>query len=250
MDLIQAIILGIVQGITEWFPISSSGHLVLIQNLLNIQVPLLFDVILHFGSLLVILFFYRKEILDLIKGVIKGDKYSTRFTIMLITASIPIAFVGYFFNAQIKAIFNNTTTVGISLLITAIILYMSKFNNNKKKLSYLNTFIIGLVQALAIFPGISRSGSTISIGLLQGIKREEAVKFSLLLSVPAILGANFLEFQNISSISNPTSLIVATLTTIIIGYFSLNLLIKIIYKNKLHYFSIYCALLGILVLIL
>ncbi|MBN2423337.1 undecaprenyl-diphosphatase UppP [Candidatus Woesearchaeota archaeon] len=249
VSVFEAIILGIVQGITEWLPISSSGHLVLMQNLMNTDVPVVFDVVLHFGSLFVILLVFWKRIIALIKGLLKKDKKSINLVLMLLFASIPIAVIGVFLNDLIKSIFNNNLTVGISLLITSALLFLSRFPKNKtKKLDFKNTFLIGIAQALAILPGVSRSGATISAGLIQSVKREDAAEFSFLLAIPAIIGATVFEMKNLSQISNFTPLIISTLTTIIAGYFSLRLLLRIIKEKKFSWFSLYCLILGIIII--
>ena len=249
ITIIEAIILGIVQGITEWFPISSSGHLVILQNLLGITEPIIFDVMLHFGSLIVLLIVFWKDLIEILKGLLKLDKYYINYVLMLGIASIPIAVIGLFFNDFIKGIFNSTKVVGVSLLITALVLFLSRYPEKKtKKLTFLNTIFMGIAQALAILPGVSRSGSTISLGLIQGIKREEAAKFSFLLAIPAILGANLLELRNISQISNLGTLFISIITVIIVGYLSLNFLLKLIKKNKFSYFGWYCLVLGLIVI--
>lgn len=247
--LLEAIILGLVQGITEWLPISSSGHLVLAQHLLEVEEPVVFDVVLHFGSVLVIFLVFWKDILKIIRGFFKGEEYAKKFVAMLVIASVPIGFIGYFFNEPIKGTFESTKVVGISLLITAVLLFLSKFPKEKKKeLTWKNTIAMGLFQALAILPGVSRSGSTISSGLFFGVKREEAAKFSFLLAIPAILGANVLEISNVSQVSELGPLIIATVVTVISGFLSLKLLLKIIKNNYFHHFGWYCLGVGFLVL--
>ncbi|MBD3354983.1 hypothetical protein GF361_03280 [Candidatus Woesearchaeota archaeon] len=250
VSILQAIILGIVQGITEWLPISSSGHLVLFQKLFGIQPPVLFDIILHIGSLIVVFIVFWKDIVKLAKGLIKKEKASWIYLSKLLIASIPIALVGFFLNGFIKSIFHSTKTVGFSLLFTALLLYISKYPKKKNRsITFKNTFIMGIFQSLAILPGVSRSGSTISAGLLQGAKRQETARFSFLLFIPAILGATVMEITTLSQINgNLTALIIGTVFAIIAGVLSLKLLLKIINKNKFQYFSIYCLILGIILL--
>ncbi|MEM2131441.1 MAG: undecaprenyl-diphosphate phosphatase [Candidatus Woesearchaeota archaeon] len=250
MNLIEAIILGIIQGITEWLPISSSGHLVLFQSIFKIRQPLIFDVLLHFGSLLVILFVFRKEILELIAGVLKREKKYLQLTIMLVLATIPIVLVGYFLKDYIESAFSNLSFVGFAWIFTSIILFLSKYPKIKdKKLNFLNSFFMGISQAIAILPGVSRSGITISTGLMQGIKQEEAAKFSFLMAIPPILGATLLEIKNINQIENLSYALIGVLFSMISGYLSLKFLLKIIKTNKFSYFSIYCFVLGLIVLI-
>jgi undecaprenyl-diphosphatase len=248
ISILEAIILGIVQGITEWLPISSSGHLVLLQNFFNIQPPLIFDIMLHIGSLFVILIVFYKDIKKLILGVLKGDKKQIKLFLLLIVATIPIALIGFFLNDLIKNIFNDLRTVGFSLIITSLLLFSTKIKRKKRKLNIKNTFLIGIAQGLAILPGISRSGATISLGLIQGIEKKEIITLSFLMFIPAILGALLLEINNVSQINNITPLIIGTLTAIVTGFFSLRFLIKIIKKNKFHNFGYYCLGLGIIIL--
>ncbi|MBS3168064.1 undecaprenyl-diphosphate phosphatase [Candidatus Woesearchaeota archaeon] len=248
-EILQAIVLGLIQGITEWLPISSSGHLVLFQHLFNIEQPIIFDIFLHLGSLIVVLIIFWQDIKNLIIGLIKKDKNSIKLTLQLIIATIPIALVGFFLNDLIKSIFKDIRTVGFSLLFTALLLFLSKYPLIKNKsLNYKNTLIIGLLQSLAILPGVSRSGTTISTGLIQGVKGEKAAKFAFLLFIPAILGATILEARNITKITNFTPLIISTIVVVISGYFSLRLLLFIIKKRKFSYFAWYCLILGLVTL--
>ncbi|MBS3169566.1 undecaprenyl-diphosphate phosphatase [Candidatus Woesearchaeota archaeon] len=248
-SILQAIIMGIVQGITEWLPISSSGHLVLFQKLFGISPPLVFDIVLHLGSLLVVLLVFRKDLLRLIKGLIQREKTSWNYFFWLIAASVPIALVGFFLNDLIKQAFDSLLVVGFSFLFTALLLLLSKYPQQKtRKLSLPAIIAVGCVQALAILPGVSRSGSTISIGLLQGVKPEEAARFSFLLFIPAILGAMLVELPNINQLPNLTTLLIGTAVTILVGYFSLRLLLKILKQQKFYYFGWYCLVMGVITL--
>jgi undecaprenyl-diphosphatase len=249
MELFQIIILSIVQGITEWLPISSSGHLILFQQFFNMEVPIYFDILLHFATLIVIFLVFYKDIIKIIKALIKldfQDEYG-KLALYLIIGSVPIAIIGLVFKDLLLSLFSNTKVVGVGLLTTALFLISTKFFEGKKKLSFFPAIIIGIAQALAIIPGISRSGSTISTSLLLGIRKELAVKFSFLLSVPAILGATILEYT-------PTAItkeaLLGVFLTIIVGYISLKLTIKLVLNKKFHYFSIYCLILGLLLIII
>tara|TARA_Y100000310_G_C20687341_1_gene819939 strand:- start:1467 stop:2216 length:750 start_codon:yes stop_codon:yes gene_type:complete len=249
MELFEIVILSIVQGITEWLPISSSGHLVIFQQFFNMEVPIYFDILLHFATLIVIFLVFYKDIIKILKALIKldfKDEYG-KLALYLIIGSIPIAIIGLVFKDFLLSLFTNTKVVGVGLLTTALFLISTKFFEGKKKLSTFPAIVIGIAQALAIIPGVSRSGSTISTSLLLGIRKELAVKFSFLLSVPAILGATILEYT-------PTTItkeaILGVLLTIIVGYISLKLTIKLVLNKKFHYFSIYCLVLGILLLII
>lgn len=260
MEIFQAIILGIIQGITEWLPISSSGHLVLAQQFFGLTVPLIFDILLHLGSLIVILIFFRKEIKELIIGLIKWQKKQVAITLYLLIGTIPIALVGYFLQDKIAIAFQSLTMVGVGLLFTSLLLFLSRFRINKKteerkspnkqKITWQKALVMGLFQSIALIPGVSRSGSTISSGLILGIKREEAARFSFLLFIPAIIGALILELPNFVLTESINIYIIGTVVSAIVGFFSLGLLMRIIKNNKFHWFSIYCFILGIIILII
>lgn len=250
MNLFEVIFLGVIQGITEWLPISSSGHLVLFQSIFGFKQPIIFDVLLHFGSLLVILFVFRKEILELILGVLNREKKYLKIAFMLIIATIPIVFVGFFFNDLIENSFSSLKVVGFSLIFTSIVLFMSKYPKIKNKnINFFNSFFMGIAQALAILPGVSRSGITISTALIQGIKQEEAARFSFLMAIPPILGATLLEIKNIEQIENLNYALIGVFFSIVSGYLSLKFLLRIIKTNKFSYFSVYCFVLGFFILI-
>ncbi|MBI2498820.1 undecaprenyl-diphosphate phosphatase [Candidatus Woesearchaeota archaeon] len=249
MRIIEAIILGIVQGITEWLPISSSGHLVLLQNLFKIEQPVIFDLILHLGSLLVVLIVFREDIKKLVIGVFRKEKEYINLLFKIIIATIPIALVGFLLKEFIEKIFNDLRVVGFSFLFTSILLFLSKYPKVKdKELNYKNSFIIGLVQVLALLPGLSRSGSTISAGLMQGVKNEEIAKFSFLLFIPAILGATSLEIKNVNLIDGIFPLVIGVLTVVIVGFISLKLLLYIVKNSKIYLFGYYCLFLGLITL--
>lgn len=245
----EAIILGIVQGITEWLPISSSGHLVLIQNLLGMEPSIAFDIMLHIGSLLVIFFVFWKDIFEIIHGVIRLDRKYLTLMMMYIAATIPIAVVGFFFRNQIESVFHDLRTVGFSLLFTSALLFFSRYPKKKTgSMSFRNAIGMGIAQSIAILPGVSRSGSTISAALMMGVKQEDAARFSFIMVIPAILGAAILELDGIGQMTDIGAMIAGTITTMIVGFFSLKLLLKIIKGNKFSYFGIYCFVLGLITL--
>ncbi len=247
----QALILGIVQGITEWLPISSSGHLVLFQKLFGISPPVAFNVFLHLGSFIVVLIVFRKDIKSLLIGVLKKDTDCINFFIWIIIASLPIAFVGLFFNDFIKSIFYNVRIVGISLIFTSMILFLSKYPQVKNEnLNLRKAIIIGAMQAITIIPGISRSGITISTGLIQRVEGKESARFSFLLFIPVIIGATIVEGRDLDNITNIGALLFGMVITVIVGFFSLKLLLKVIEQQKFNYFGYYCLVLGLIVLYL
>ncbi|MDP3989968.1 MAG: undecaprenyl-diphosphate phosphatase [archaeon] len=251
ISFFQGAFLGLIQGVTEWFPISSSGHLVLFQQLFGITKSVALDIVLHLASLIVVLIVLRQDIIKLVKGVYNKDKYFLNYFLWLVIASIPIAFVGFFFNGYIKQTFDNPLVVGISFLFTGLLLLLSKYPLKKtKSLSFLSTLIMGIGQAIAILPGVSRSGTTISLGLLQGRKREDVARFSFLLFIPAIVGASILEISSLRTLTDIPVVLFSAGVTILTGLISLRLLLKIIKNKKFYYFGWYCLVMGLIVLIL
>ncbi|MBT3323837.1 undecaprenyl-diphosphate phosphatase [archaeon] len=249
MELLDIILLSLIQGLTEWLPISSSGHLVLAQELFNMQVPIYYDILLHFATLIVILLVFYKDIYKIIKELLKlnfKNEYA-KLGIYIIIASIPTAIIGFTFKDLFLSFYTNINAVAISLLITGLILLSTKFFHGKRKLTTFDSILIGVAQGLAIIPGISRSGSTISTSLILGIRKELAIKFSFLLAIPAILGATILEY---TPAAINLEILLGIFITIITGYLSLKLTINLILKDKFHYFSIYCFILGIIILII
>jgi len=250
LNLIEAIILGVIQGITEWLPISSTAHLEIVKKLLKVELPILFDVFLHLGTLIVLILIFNKEIKQIIKSIIKLDYKSEHFKLFqfLILGSIPITVIGLLFYKNVELAFTNSKVIGYALIINGIILFLTKFINKNKPINKLDSLIIGFSQAIAIIPGISRSGITISTGLLKGINKTQITTFSFLLSIPAILGATILELKNITYIPIIPTL-VGTLTSMISGYIALKLIIKLIKEQKFYKFSYYSIIMGILVLL-
>lgn len=249
--ILEAIILGIVQGVTEWLPVSSSGHLVLFQHFFKVEQPLILDLFLHLGSLAVVFFVFRTDLKKLISGIMRGEKFYLQYFFYIILATIPIGIVGFFFKDVVEAAFGSIKVVGYSLLFTALMLFFSKYPRQKERsLTWKYGLIIGLGQAIAILPGVSRSGTTISTALMQGIKQEEAARFSFLLFIPAILGATVLELTsiNLSSIENIPAIMAGVITTIIVGFFSLKLLLRIVHHKQFSSFAWYCLGLGILII--
>lgn len=254
-ELIEAVFLGVVQGITEWLPISSSGHLVIVKNFLGTEPSVASDIILHLGSLLVILFVFRKKIMSLIKGVFEFDKDSFQYILMLAVATIPIAIVGLVFNDIIKGAFDNILFVGGALVFTSIMLFMTKLDNNDgsrgaNELDFKNTLLIGLMQSLAILPGVSRSAMTISTGMIQGVKKKDLAEFAFLLFIPAILGAIVLEIDSVKMIENVGLISVSFISTIITGYLSLKFLLKVIKNKNFGCFGWYTLNIGVLLIVI
>ena len=268
MGYIEAIVLGLVQGLSEFLPISSSGHLALLQNLFEINEDkvIFFAVLLHIGTLVSIFVVYYKDIYALIKELFllfkdiftgKGLRIEERpirkLGIMIIISSIPTAIMGLLFSDYIDKIFGSITVIAVCWIITGfILLFSEKLKNNKKEIEgmkYRNAIFIGICQGLAIMPGISRSGSTIVGSLVTGLKREFAVEFAFLISIPAILGSAILEFPKaIKAGIEPSTIgpmIVGFLVAAISGYFAITTMIKIVSKHKMRYFSYYVWIIGL-----
>lgn len=260
MSLIKIVILGIIQGITEFFPISSSGHLVLAQNLLGLKDPqLLVDVMLHFGTVISLLIFLRKEIAEIFISLIQFFKNPTVKTkdpnivlvFSLVLASVPTFLIGYFFSRSLESLFESPKAVSFALMMTALFLFFTKFAQKKKVKIPWHPFIIGVLQGTAIVPGFSRSGLTIGGALFLGWERKKAARFSFLLSIPAILGASLFQLQkSVVSIQPWGIIIIGVLVSALVGYFSLVFLVKIINRGKFYLFSFYCAVIAVLGIIL
>ena len=237
--MIEYLLLGIVQGITEWLPVSSSGHLVIFEQLFNIKVDLFFNIILHFGTLLVLLLFFWKDIM----------KISRKYVLYIITGSIITGAIGFIFYDILKSFFESLFVVSLGLIFTSIILFSTKRYNGKSKLNLIDSIFIGLAQGIAIIPGVSRSGMTISTGLFRNVNKEEVFKFSFLLSMPAIFGALIYEGSK-AGFSFNINYLIGFIASIIIGYLSLNFFKDVVKKRKLHYFGYYCLIVGVIMLII
>lgn len=256
MDIIDSIILGIIQGLTEFLPVSSSGHLELGKAILgDNSVPkesLLFSVVLHFATALSTMVVFRKDILSLIKGALKFKwNDDLQFICKIAFSMIPAVFVGLFFEKELEALFgSNILLVGLMLIVTAVLLFLAdKAKDTNKKVSFKNAFIIGISQAIALLPGISRSGATISTSVLLGNDKTKAARFSFLMVVPLIFGkiAKDLVSGDISVESqNITALSMGFITAFVSGLFACTWMIALVKKSKLTYFAIYCVIVGLI----
>jgi undecaprenyl-diphosphatase len=260
MDLIDSIILGIVQGLTEFLPVSSSGHLELGKAILGDEsVPeesLLFTVVLHFATALSTIVIFRKDIWDILKGLLSFKwNEDTQFTFKIIISMIPAAFIGFTYESELASLFDgNIKLVGFMLILTALLLYLAdKAKNTNKKVSFKNAFVIGVAQAIALLPGVSRSGATISTSVLLGNDKSRAARFSFLMVVPLILGKiakDILSGDLSMESDNITALSVGFLAAFVSGLFACTWMIKIVKQSKLTYFSIYCLVVGIVAIII
>jgi undecaprenyl-diphosphatase len=252
VTVVESLILAIIQGLTEWLPVSSSGHLVIAQQFLGLNPPLIFDLMLHVGTLIVVLFVFRKTVADILKALAKGDlkRESGKLASYLVVGSVPIALVGVLLRDTIEQLFSSLTAVGISLLFTASVLLISEKRLGNNKIGLLDSILVGAAQAVAIIPGVSRSGLTVSTGLLRKIDKQTAFRFSFLLSAPAILGATVFELKDVATANLELApIVVGTVVSMIVGYLSLKLLERVIMKEKFHVFAYYCAVVGAAVLV-
>jgi undecaprenyl-diphosphatase len=277
MEPIQAIVLGIIQGLTEFLPVSSSGHLVIFQHLFQITAPVAsFDIYVHLGTLFVVIIFFRKDLMAMLTALIKsisslckqntssasinnskdtGSK-ELKLAFLIVAGSIPTGIIGIFFYKIADKLFSSILLVGFMLLITGILLWLTRIpkQNNKgiDKFSASAAIIIGLVQGTAIMPGISRSGSTIAVGLLLGLDKQIAARYSFLLSIPAICGATVLDlFSTHTSPMIPAHIsLIGMCSSFIVGYFALSLLMYLVKNGRMYVFSPYCFLAGGIALLL
>lgn len=248
--IIKSIVLGIIQGLTEFLPVSSSGHLAVLESHFGIDEPVVLATFLHLGTFLATVVFFARPITGLVKGVLKGEKQSINYTLSIIIGSVPIVVFALLLKKQIEQTFNNITLIGIFLGITGLVLIMTMvFKKYNKRINIISALIIGFAQIFATFPGISRSGITISAGLFSKVSPEEAFKFSFLLSLPAILGANILELITVTTIDNPSSIFLGMLCSFVFGLIALRVLRQLVNKY-FHIFGIYCLVISIIILLL
>jgi undecaprenyl-diphosphatase len=258
MNIIESILLGAVQGLTEFLPVSSSGHLVLFQKILGISTPVLFfDTLLHGGTLIAVLAVLRKEIWSILKRPIQP------LTAYLVLGTLPAVAVALVFDDTIEAAFESGAFLGFAFLITSFFLALAEILSKRTvaprqqgKMTWLDSLVIGIFQAIAIVPGVSRSGSTLSASLGRGLARDFAARFSFLLSIPAILGALVLQIKDLAGSGGSAglgdiglaSVIAGTLSAALVGFFAITFMLKIVRERSLWGFSLYTGLLGLLVL--
>lgn len=252
MDIIQALILGTIQGITEWLPISSSGHLAITHKLIGIDASAAFDVTLHFGTLLAVAAIYYRDFLEMIKATIRLNFKSPagKMAVNLVIATIPAAVIGYLFNDFFESLFSSMLIVGIALLLTGALLLLASMTRGRNEVGIKEAVIIGFAQVASIVPGISRSGSTMSAGMLSGVDKNKALQFSFLMSFPITLGAAIFELKDSGLLDldfMPT--IIGITAAFITGYLSIKLLVTVVKQSKLQYFAYYCFAAGLLVIL-
>ncbi|WP_107037231.1 undecaprenyl-diphosphate phosphatase [Brumimicrobium mesophilum] len=259
MEILEAIILGIVQGLTEFLPVSSSGHLEIVKAIFGNEdvgeLSMMTTVVLHFATALSTLVVFRKDVADILKGLFQFKiNDELMFSLKIILSMIPAAFVGFFFDDLIDSFFHSQILlVGFMLLITGLLLFLAdKAKNTNKDVSFKNAFIIGISQAIAILPGISRSGATIGTSVLLGIDREKSARFSFLMVVPLIFGKIAKDLldggfagDNVPVVSLSLGFVAAFVT----GLIACTWMISIVKKSKLTYFSYYCFIVGTIAII-
>jgi undecaprenyl-diphosphatase len=258
-QLIITIILGLIQGFAEWLPISSTAHLRVAEHFLGFSATPLFNVFLHVGTLGVVVFYFRHDIKVILTSLAHRDFHSEygRFIPLIVVASIPTGIIGVLYDLYLGDPYQTILIIGVTFLFGAVLLFSSKFGKETKtQISYREAVVMGTAQGAASFPGLSRSGSTISAGLLQGVKREMVFKFSFLLSIPAIIGdlaveayherGSFSQGVGVSSLD----LLVGLVFTVLAGYLAIVLVKKLVLSKRFHYFAAYTFALGMALIIL
>jgi undecaprenyl-diphosphatase len=271
MEPLPAITLGIIQGLTEFLPISSSGHLVIFQHLFGMEEPeLFFDICVHIGTLVAVIIYFWKDLWSIITALSKRavpfllrkasfkDTYKDpdiKLAVLIVIGTVPTVIIGLLLKKISDQLFSSLIIVGCMLIITGIFLWSTRWIKKQSKginrFSVKDSVIIGIIQGLAIAPGISRSGSTIAVGLFLGLSRETAAKYSFLLSIPAIIGAMVLILKDLTggAVVQTNAVVLGGVTSCIVGYCSLKFLVFIVKKGQMHLFAPYCWLVGSLAII-
>lgn len=265
MTLLQGILLGVVQGLTEFLPVSSSGHLALFSTIMDLPSDILFTVVVHLGTLLAVCIAFRKDIVLLLKGLtgLALDGFRTReipsrrLVVLLVIATLPLV-IGALLNDTVEAMFDSTLFVGCALMVTAGVLFVADRRGGGSKTARDarpgDAAIVGLAQLCALFPGISRSGSTMCAGLLTGFDRDFAVRFAFLLSIPAVAGSFVFKLPDLLEAglqaASPTPYIAGFIASVISGYLAIRLVRLLMRNDSFRYFSYYCAFVGVLTIVL
>ncbi|MBI5788982.1 MAG: undecaprenyl-diphosphatase UppP [Candidatus Schekmanbacteria bacterium] len=262
MSLFQSVFLGLIQGLTEFLPVSSSAHLVIVQHFLpGFKEPgLLYDILLHIGTTSAACIYFRKELKGIICSLLKFDDKSEemlnyrKLAYMVFLGSIPTAIIGLAFKNAFESMFGSPVDAAWQLLITAALLWMAdrapSARQHIKEMTWGKAVIIGTAQGIAIVPGISRSGSTIAAGIFCKLDRDLSARYSFLLLIPAVFGATILEARHLvdmtQSSGNPASLLAGVLTAFVIGYYTIDILLRATRQKRLSYFAYYCAAFGLI----
>lgn len=254
MELIEALILGILQGVTEWLPVSSSGHLVIGEEMLGLPAEenLLFDLMVHLGTVFAVCLYFRKELLRIVRALIPRSECGPErdqlrlLGAMIVVGTIPIAVVGLLLSGDIEDIFS-LRLVGLALIVNAVVLFTAEriASDKKRSVRLIDAVVIGLFQAAAIVPGISRSGFAISGGLMRGVEREAAATFAFLLSVPALLGAFAYGVVALERYdAEALTMAVGLVSAFVVGLASIDILLRVVRAGGLWTFGVYCAVVG------
>jgi len=254
VELVIAIILGIVQGLTEFLPISSSGHLVLLQHLFSFPYdPARFDILLHAGTLMSIFFFYRHRLWDLVLGALRGQAQTWRYIGLLVIGTFPTAFIGLMWRKELEELFSKPEDLWYQFLGTAFILALSWVYRKRavsQALKPIHAFIIGVAQGISIIPALSRSGLTVGSAILMGIEPKLSAEFSFLLGIPAMLGALLFELFEVQKGAPPLPSLVGFLSSMGMGVLAIALFIRTLQRGSFLFFALYCTLLGIVSFVL
>ena len=253
MSLWESIVLGFVQGATEFLPVSSSGHLVMTQALLGITIPgLTFEIAAHVATLVSILIVYRSRVFELIRGAVKADREALQYISLIVVATVPAGLLGVLAKDRIEALFDNPYAPGVALLVTGGILWSSRWaldRGNKKHPTWRAAGLIGIAQAFALIPGISRSGSTVVAAMWLGLNAREAAAFSFLMAIPAVGGAavlQFLDLETAGAAGLPVSILVGgSVMAGITGVLAIRTFVVILARRSFHYFAPYCWVAGL-----
>ena len=256
-QLLTTILLGLIQGVAEWLPISSTAHLKLAETFLGLAATPLFNLVLHLGTMSVVIFYFRRDVKGILVSLVKLDFKSESGMLIprIVIATIPTAVIGLTYDLFLQDSISTIPIIGATFLIGATMVYTTKFaKENGEGLPYKTVLLMGVAQGFAIFPGLSRSGVTISAALLLGLKREKAFKFSFLLSIPAIIGDFAVEAYRqrgvlATSGISPVDAIIALAVTAVIGYFAIKLVSNFVRGRKFHYFAFYTWTIGIILLL-
>ncbi|VVB73142.1 Undecaprenyl-diphosphatase [uncultured archaeon] len=251
MDILQAIVLAVLQGLTEWLPVSSSGHLAIAQQLMGTGPQVLFDIFLHFGTLITAAVFFWKDLMEILKSVLRLDFKSDhgRLFVLMAIASVPTAIIGFAFKGFFESMFSSMAMIGAALVITGAALLLSERMKAKAggRIGAVQSFIVGIAQGIAVAPGISRSGATISTGLALGLDRETAARFSFLILIPAVLGATAFELKDAMETQqafDPLLLAAGVATSAMVGYIAMGAFLGFVKKERLDIFAYYCLIIG------
>lgn len=271
MEWFEGIIMGLIQGLTEFLPVSSSGHLMIGREILGLDIPdeemfLSFEVIVHAATVFATIVVFRRQIWDLLCGLFRFSyNQETDYIFKIAVSMIPVFVVGMFFKDAVSALFDGLVVVGCALLVTSVLLYLSDVlgaksaaaqkNPVQNGISYWQAFVVGLAQAVAVIPGLSRSGSTIATGLLCGVKREVMAQFSFLMVLVPILGEAFLDlldggFADSASAIGVLPLVLGFAAAFLSGLFACRVMINLVKKTSLKWFALYCAIVGAVILVL